>query len=127
MKKIIISFLLALSICVGGFAFSKAHFIQQNAVEITIIVGTSQGHIPRSPAQIPIHGYAMRDSVYLEFDYDIGEVIVEIEDQLSGEYLRETVDSSDLFAEVGFSGEHGSYNIYFTLENGLEYTGFFNF
>lgn len=57
MKRILFVFLLLCSICISGLALSREHYAPQDGVEILIIVGSSQGDIPRSFSQVPIYGY----------------------------------------------------------------------
>ena len=98
--------------------------------EIIIIgEGGSGGGSPihYAPALIPIQAayYPSLSTIMVLFQYDLGPVSVEIENQTTGEYDQTLVNATQGVHPFVISGHAGIYEITFTLSNGQVYQGSF--
>lgn len=124
MKPLLFSFLLALQICFGSINC----FAQENVdptPTIIVVSNDPSGQVPRTPTIVPISGYVYEYTIYLFFSNDLGDVSIRLEDSLGCTILSTTVDSSDGSESIPFSGDQGSYTIYFILEDNTSYIGRF--
>lgn len=126
MKKISLFAIAALFFLTGGTQLSTGHLQSQTPVVIIITDEGTTGNIPRSPANVPIQGVVIGNTVYLSFLSDLGIVEVTLEEEGSGILCHDYYDSSELFAELTFDGFAGDYIIHFKLPGNVEYKGSFN-
>lgn len=97
----------------------------QTPTEIPIHQGENVNGGPRMPAMVPIRACVFGDTIYLSFSADLGDVDVELSKESEGVVLQTSVDSSNLYATLPFSGDAGEYTITFSLTNGAVYEGSF--
>lgn len=125
MKPLLFSFVLALSICFGGtIAYAQEN---GNQTPTTIVITTNDpfGQGPRTPVIIPISGYVYDNVINLFFSNVLGEISIRLEDSMGQTLLSTSVDTYDGSESLPFSGEPGSYTIYFILEDNTSYIGRF--
>lgn len=126
MKKL--SFFLILVLCLGvsGLLTAKDLSNKQTPAEIIVIIPDAPGSIPRVPAQIPIQGMVLGNTIYLAFQCDLGDIDVELYKDGSGLVWQSSVDSSELSAMLPFNGSSGDYTLIFTTSGGAVYEGSFS-
>ena len=127
MKRVLLLCFLAISL-LNGFTVSVANNGTVSQTPVVIIVTTSgdYGGGPRIPAQIPIQGMVMGNTIYLVFQCDLGDIDVELYKDGSGLVWQTSVDSSELSAMLPFNGSSGDYTLTFTMSGGAVYEGSFS-
>lgn len=97
--------------------------------DILIVEGGSTGGVPiyHAPALIPIQAAydSFHSTIMVLFQYDLGSVSVEIENQTTSEYSQTLVNATQGVHPFVISGHAGIYEITFTLSNGQVYQGSF--
>lgn len=81
----------------------------------------------RGPTQLPItcYYYSSFDSVFAVFQYSLGTVTVEIENQTTGFYSCQIINGLAGAHLIPASSDAGTYCITFTLANGSVYSGYY--
>ncbi len=126
MKKLSFFSILVLCLGVSGLLTAKDLSNKQTPAEIIVIIPDAPGSIPRVPAQIPIQGMVLGNTIYLAFQCDLGDIDVELYKDGSGLVWQTSVDSSELSAMLPFNGSSGDYTLAFTTSGGAVYEGSFS-
>lgn len=126
MKKLSFFSILVLCLGVSGLLTAKDLSNKQTPAEIIVIIPDAPGSIPRVPAQIPIQGMVLGNTIYLAFQCDLGDIDVELYKDGSGLVWQTSVDSSELSAMLPFNGFSGDYTLAFTTSGGAVYEGSFS-
>lgn len=126
MKKLLFTTLLMLSFGVTWLFNAIGRQGNQVPSEIVVKVGTVSGSNPRVPAQIPIQGMVLGNTIYLAFQCDLGDIDVELYKDGSGLVWQTSVDSSELSVMLPFNGSSGDYTLAFTTSGGAVYEGSFS-
>ncbi len=126
MKKLSFISILVLCLGVSGLLTAKDLSNKQTPAEIIVIIPDAPGSIPRVPAQIPIQGMVLGNTIYLAFQCDLGDIDVELYKDGSGLVWQTSVDSSELSAMLPFNGSSGDYTLTFTTSGGAVYEGSFS-
>ncbi len=126
MKKLSFFSILVLCLGVSGLLTAKDLSNTQTPAEIIVIIPDAPGSIPRVPAQIPIQGMVLGNTIYLAFQCDLGDIDVELYKDGSGLVWQTSVDSSELSAMLPFNGSSGDYTLTFTMSGGAVYEGSFS-
>ena len=126
MKKLSFISILVLCLGVSGLLTAKDLSNKQTPAEIIVIIPDAPGSIPRVPAQIPIQGMVLGNTIYLAFQCDLGDIDVELYKDGSGLVWQTSVDSSELSAMLPFNGSSGDYTLAFTTSGGAVYEGSFS-
>lgn len=89
--------------------------------------GTKKGGILRSPEQVPLSVFLIKDMSLLniQFQRNVGELYFDLENKSTGGYVSDIIDSQIGNVIIPFSGEEGYYTITFTLADGVTYIGEF--
>lgn len=125
MKTFYLLTVLALSICFGSTNGYAQNGHNQTPAPIIITTNDPLGQTPRNPEIVPISGFVSQNSINLFFSIDLGSVSVTIEELSEGLLLSTVVNTSEGYAAIPFSGEPGSYRLFFYLSDGTEYIGSF--
>ena len=122
MKKTLLLFVFVLSIGVAARPVSSA-----DTLDIPVRVSKPGGHVTRTPDLIPFSCVADTEMqmIGFSFQFDIGDVIIEIENLTTGDYSQTTIDSSIGGSVIPFSASSGSWRITISLESGVVYIGEF--
>lgn len=99
-----------------------------NPIPIKIEQSQSDPNDPnRGPAQLPItcYYYTSFESVFAVFQYSLGSVTIEIENQTTGYYSIQTINGIAGGHLIPASNTAGTYRITFTLLDGTTYSGEF--
>lgn len=125
MKKLLV---LIVSLCVlAPFAIAQSN--DGNPIVIIIGQGGDEGTTPvhRAPALIPIQAayYPSFSTILVNFMYDMGQVVVEIENQTTGEFIQSTINATQGVHPFSLPNIAGDYVITFTLPSGRVYSGAF--
>ena len=126
MKKLSFFSILVLCLGVSGLLTAKDLSNTQTPAEIIVIIPDAPGSIPRVPAQIPIQGMVLGNTIYLAFQCDLGDIDVELYKDGSGLVWQTSVDSSELSVMLPFNGSSGDYTLAFTTSGGAVYEGSFS-
>lgn len=83
--------------------------------------GTKKGGILRSPEQVPLSVFLIKDMSVLniQFQRNVGELYIDLENKSTGGYVSDIIDSRIGNVIIPFSGEEGYYTITFTLADGV--------
>ena len=123
MKKIV--YLLAIILGMNAAATPVASGQSQNPIHVIISQQGHSGGTPRMPGSYPITAFVYDDTIYLSFSENVGIITVDLEELSEGLLLSTVVDTSEGYAAIPFSGEPGSYRLFFYLSDGTEYIGSF--
>ena len=99
--------------------------------QILIYVGeggtNNQGPIIHAPALIPMSCYysAALSSILVNYQFELGATVIEIENQTTGEYNQTLVNALAGPMVLPISGTAGQWTITFTLSSGTVYYGEF--
>ncbi|MBQ9450724.1 MAG: hypothetical protein IJQ93_11570 [Bacteroidales bacterium] len=125
MKKILL-FATALLLTIP---FNVIYADGDDPIEIIIGDGGSMegGPTYHAPAFVPILGIysAVKSSVLINYLYDLGTIVIEIENQTTGEYSQSLVNALAGPMLLPISGTAGQWTITFTLPSGVVYYGEF--
>lgn len=94
---------------------------------LTIVVGEGGYGTAITRGSIPIEAvyHSSLSTIFVRFLGDLGPVLVEIENQTTGEYIRDFVNTTSGTYPFLISGDAGVYEIVFTLPSGHFYYGTF--
>ena len=86
-----------------------------------------QGPVFHAPALIPITGYysSTLSTIVVNYQFDLGSIVIEIENQTTGEYSLSVVNALAGPMLLPISGTVGQWQITFTLSSGTVYYGVF--
>ena len=124
MKKSILVLLLCL--------FSLPNYIwaeETKKEKVPIIIGQERDfpNQPRTPDYgSDIMAYYQSGMIYLQFDYDMGEVEISVINETTGEMWQQTEDTTFGSALITTSTDVGNYYITIVTDDGSCYTGNFS-
>lgn len=127
MKKLLLVLFL---VC---FAYPFLYAQTSGGEPVIIIIGGGDGNgngsgpIKHAPTLIPIQAayYPSFSTILVNFMYDMGQVVVEIENQTTGESIQSTINATQGVHPFSLPNIAGDYVVLFTLPNGRVYMGVF--
>lgn len=125
-KKVMKRFLLC--VCLAFFATPFSLFSAQDGPVTDIVIvrdGSGTPVIHRSIGVVPIKCCYNQNALLATFQENLGLIIVEIENQTTGEFSQTTVYAEACPMVFAFSGTNGLWRVSFILTNGDRFSGEF--